>query len=159
LVDEEASPYELALRRVRQGTLLVLADLFVQFLLGIWVNLFDTTFPSTESGILRAAVDGTHPILTAHLVNALLLLFLGLGVLSYALETPDRRILRASVIGLVSILVALLFGFIFLYTGLADDVYSYAMAAAFLAAVYAYFVLLLAVPALSSTATNPPRSL
>ncbi|MFZ3356047.1 MAG: hypothetical protein WA549_04730 [Thermoplasmata archaeon] len=144
--DEGASAGELAFRRVRQGTLFVLADLFVQFLLGIWVNLFDTSFPSTESGILRAAVDGSHPILTAHLVNALLLLFLGLGVLSYALETPSRRIVRASAIGLVSILVALLFGFVFLYTGFSDDAYSYGMAVAFLAAVYSYFVLLSAVP-------------
>ncbi|MFZ0892231.1 MAG: hypothetical protein WB778_07500 [Thermoplasmata archaeon] len=146
--DDGAAPGALALRRVRQGTLLVLADLFVQFMLGIWVNLFDTRFPSSESAILRAAVDGTHPILTAHLVNALLLLFLGLGVLSYALETSDRPIVRASAIGLVSVLVALLFGFVFLYTGLSNDVYSYAMAVAFLAAVYAYFVLLAHVPSI-----------
>jgi hypothetical protein len=146
---------ELTLRRVRQGTLLVLGDLFVQFLLGIWVTLFDTSFPSTQSGILRAAVDGTHPILTAHLVNALVLLFLGLGILSYALETSRSSIVRASTIGLLSIVVALLFGFAFLYTGLSDDVYSYAMAIAFLAAVYSYFVLLATVPVTPVASGSP----
>ncbi len=141
-MDEGSSSQEYARRRVRQGTTILLADLFVQFLLGIWVAFFNTNFPSAQSNLLRAAVDGSYPILTAHLVNAVLLLLLALVVFSYALESSDRRSIRITLAGLLAILGAISFGFAFLETGLANDGYSYGMAVAFLAAVYLYYALL-----------------
>ncbi len=105
--------------------------LSLQFVLGIWVNLFGT-FPSTDS--LGTALSYTgDPVLTGHYVLAVVLVILGVVVVIVALRPGVRTSLRWMVIlGLLSIIWACAAGVGFVLSGFSNNADSFSMAVAFI---------------------------
>ncbi|MCI4363955.1 MAG: hypothetical protein L3K13_06625 [Thermoplasmata archaeon] len=123
-----------ALRAALAGLLVLLG---LQYLLGMWVNLYGS-FPSGPPSLGRALIDGNDAPLAAHVVLALALLFLGLVALGYSWSLPPRRLRYLSATGLLALLVASAGGVAFVYSTYSSAPSSYLMAAAFLAAAASY---------------------
>jgi len=116
---------------------IIVSVLGVQFLLGIWVNLFGT-FPSTDS-VATAVMYGGDPVLSAHYVLAVVILLLAtiLLVSTVRLRTPPR--LRWLVLGgWLSVLWALSAGVEFILSGFRNNADSFSMAFAFIVAMTFY---------------------
>lgn len=132
----------------------ILVDLIVQFLLGMWVNLF-ASFPSTfvssasSSGMMgmmssmmgaSSMMGGGMLVLMVHMMNGYLLLFLSIVVLAVSLNSGRAKIIGLAIAGLGSILLAGISGLAFMFSGFQNDLYSYSMAVGFILAFGIYFL-------------------
>jgi hypothetical protein len=116
----------------------------VQFLLGIWVNLFGT-FPSTDS-VGTALMYGGDPVLSAHYVLAVVILLLALVLVVHTIRLRTPRHLRWLILaGFLSVVWASLAGVEFILSGFSNAVASFSMAFAFIVAVSLYGVAQVAV--------------
>lgn len=114
--------------------------LAVQFLLGIWVNLFGT-FPVTSS--LRTALTYTgDPALTAHMLLAVVIVLVGfvIAIFAFGRDSPDPRLRWAVTGGLLSTLFAYEWGVQLILADYANNTDSFLMAVGFIAAVAFYGV-------------------
>lgn len=115
---------------------LALLLVVVEFLLGMWVNLYDTLPPS-----LRAAFESPYvtqdQALVAHIVVGVLLGVVAVALVAWAALRHRPRLLGVGVGGLLGVLIAAGGGSEFLSTG--DPIYSFLMALGFLMAMGAYF--------------------
>ncbi len=133
-----------------------LVDLLVQFLLGMWVNLF-ASLPSTfvssasSSGMMgmmssmmgaSSMMGGGMLVLMVHMMNGYLLLFLSILVLAVSLYSGRAKITGLAIAGVGSILLAGISGLIFMFSGFQDDLYSYSMAVGFILAFGIYFLVM-----------------
>lgn len=113
--------------------------LSLQFVLGIWANLFGS-FPSTQR--LGTAVSyAGDPVLTGHYVLAVVLVLLGIVLVVVAFRGPTRASLRAMVVlGLLAIVWASAAGVAFVASGFSSPSDSFSMALAFIFATSFYGV-------------------
>ena len=126
-------------RRIVMLLRVIVILLSLQFLLGMWVNLFGA-FPPTDS--LGTAVGSTgDPVLTGHYVLAVVLLALGVVLVAVASRSGARRLLVGMLsLGLLSLLGASAAGMEFVLSGFSSNIDSFSMALAFIAATSCYGV-------------------
>ena len=111
----------------------------VQFLLGIWVNLFGS-FPSTSDVVTALSFTG-DPVLTAHYVLAVVLLLLSIVIVLVAFRSREAPAIRwCAVGGFLSILWAYESGIQFILSGFSNNVDSFLMAVGFIASTVFYGV-------------------
>ena len=141
-----------------RGLALVVCGLLsVQFLLGMYVNLYLNLPPVTSStrgsGVSAMARFGTMfssgPLLMAHMMLGMLLIVSGTVALIVAASSGNRFAIGWSATGLVALLVAGYGGISFFMFG-QDNVDSYLMAVGFLVSFTAYLT-----GALRSPASGP----
>jgi len=128
-----------ASRRVIVLLRVTVSLLALQFLLGIWVNLFGS-FPRTSDVATALSYSG-DPVLTAHYALAVLLLLLAvlLAYVSFAPGEP-RRLRGLTIAGLLSVLLALEAGVQFILSGFGNADWSFVMAFGFIASTAFYGV-------------------
>src|SRR5713101_3687819 len=141
---------------LRAIVVVMLLALFLQFLLGMWLNLF-ATFPqlTVSSGnmfggmmgsMMSFMLSGGMPILMIHMMTGFVMLALAVIVLAVSVTVySDKKMsgVLLGVGGLSSIIFAGISGLYFMYSGFSNDVYSYLMAVGFIVAFMAYFAELL----------------
>jgi hypothetical protein len=134
------------LQLVRVTLAIMLADLLIQFLLGIWLNLF-ATFPSIAStpssgmmSSMSSVMAGGMSALMVHMLNGYLLFILSIVVLAVSLYSGRTSIAVMGILGLVSILLAGISGLIFMFSGFQNNLYSYLMALGFISGLTVYFM-------------------
>lgn len=113
----------------------ILGFLVLQYLFGMFVNLF-VQFPDTqkESVLWKFAQDQMPVVL--HMVIGALLIIGGIVLLIRTIRKRDKQLVMASSIGLVALLIASFAGAEFVSTQ--ADGYSYTMAVTFIIAVALY---------------------
>ena len=112
--------------------------LIVQFLLGMFANLFVTFSTSTDPNPLAVVFTGGSPALMLHVVVAVVLFILALLVLIAAVFIHRRSLIIIASAGFASMAIAFFSGIAFVYSGYASNSLSYLMAAGFLVALIIY---------------------
>jgi len=141
-----------------RGVAMVVCGLLaVQFLLGIYVNLY-VNLPPVKSGSGRlggpmmgrfGTMFSSGPLFVAHMMLGMLLVVTGVVALVVAASTGDRFAIGWSAAGLIALLLAGYGGISFFMFG-HDNVDSYLMAVGFLVSFAAYLT-----GALRSSASGP----
>src|SRR3989442_4336834 len=114
--------------------------LILQFLLGMFANLFVTFSTSTDPNPLAVVFTGGSPALMLHVIVAVVLFVLALVVLvtaTFIHRRPAIAIAIASA-GFASVALAFFSGVAFVYTGYANNTLSYLMAVGFLLGLIIY---------------------
>src|SRR6266581_4168890 len=106
--------------------------LIVQFLLGMFANLFITFSTSTDPNPLAVVFTCGSTALILHVLLAVILFILALQVLITALFIHRRPVVAVAGAGFASIAIAFFTGIAFVYSGYANDSLSYLMAVGFL---------------------------
>jgi len=106
--------------------------LIVQFLLGMFANLFVTFSTSTDPNPLAVVFTGGSPALILHVMIAVILFILALQVLVSATFIRRRQLVAIAGSGFASIALAFFSGVAFVYSGYENDSLSYLMAVGFL---------------------------
>src|SRR2546425_10939560 len=106
--------------------------LILQFLIGMFANLFVTFSTSTDPNPLAVIFTAGSPALMLHVLIAVILLILALLVLVSASFTHRRRLVATVSAGFASIALAFFTGIAFVYSGYQNDSLSYLMAVGFL---------------------------
>ena len=111
----------------------VMMPLFiVQFLLGMFANLFVTFSISTDPNPLAVVFTGGSPALMLHVLIAVVLFILALLVLISAAFIHRRRVVVIASAGFASTALAFFSGIAFVYAGYTNNTLSYLMAVGFL---------------------------
>lgn len=109
----------------------------VEFLLGLWANLYDRVLP----GSLRSVFDNPYlsndKALAAHVVVGLLLGLIALALVAWAAVRRRPRVMFSGVGALVGVLVAAIGGEFLLTSG--DPIYSFLMGIGFLMAIGSFY--------------------
>ena len=106
--------------------------LIVQFLLGMFANLFVTFSTSTDPNPLAVVFTRGSPALILHVLIAVILVILALQVLVSAAFIRRRQLVAIASSGFASIALAFFSGVAFVYSGYENDSLSYLMAVGFL---------------------------
>src|SRR2546426_8425699 len=106
--------------------------LIVQFLLGMFANLFITFSTSTDPNPLAVVFAGGSPALMLHVVIAVVLFILALQVLVTATFIHRKPLVAIATAGFASIALAFFTGIAFVYSGYQNESLSYLMAVGFL---------------------------
>ncbi len=116
--------------------------LFIQFLLGMYINLF-VTIPAVSPFLMMGyGPYGGFPVVMVHMFLGILIGLISIGILFLSIGSGQKKIL-ASAIGLfLSILIAGIDGLFFLFDG-QNNINSYLMATGFILAMLFSFILLL----------------
>lgn len=137
------------LRLIRVLAGITLTVLFMQFLLGMWLNLF-ASFPtvSFQSGSMMSSMmgfmfSGGMFELMGHMMIGFLLLALSIIALGVSLSLGKIGISLLGLAGFGSILLAGISGLGFMFSGFQNNTYSYLMAVSFIFAFAVYFAELL----------------
>jgi hypothetical protein len=131
------------LARLRKSSLVVVAMLIVQFILGMIYNLYGTAPTSTKSIGLFSSPD-----LALHVILGILLFIAAVGQLVRAIGARHRLSIWLSAVGLLSILGAGIAGLGF--TGSGASGASLGMSLAFATALACYVILVFALPSSAS---------
>jgi hypothetical protein len=131
-------------RRLRITLLAVITLLIAQFVKGMGINLF-AIFPSGRSGVsaeqeLVKGVLQTGPGLVIHVVVGLVILAMSVVAVYFSPRAGGGAVVRMVVLGLVSVLLALVGGVAFVLSGFQNNAYSLLMALGFIFAISSYFV-------------------
>src|SRR5256712_3681696 len=102
--------------------------LIVQFLLGMFANLFITFSTSTDPNPLAVVFTGGSPALMLHVLVAVVIFILALQVLVTATFIHRKPLVAIATTGFASIALALFTGIAFVYSGYQNDSLSYLMA-------------------------------
>src|SRR3989454_1631366 len=115
--------------------------LILQFLLGMFANLFITFSTSNDPNPLAVVFTGGSPALILHVLIAVVLLILALQVLVTATFIHRRPVVAVASAGFASIALAFFTGIAFVYSGYENDSLSYLMVVGFLFGllIYGYF--------------------
>jgi len=113
----------------------ILGTLILQYLLGMFVNLF-VEFPDTTNERTLWKFVGDQISVTTHMVIAFLLVIGGIVLLVRSILRKDRQWIISSSVGLFGLLAATFAGVRFIPTQ--QDGYSYIMAIAFIIAFVSY---------------------
>src|SRR5438094_3558453 len=127
--------------RIQLLSRIMMPLLIVQFLLGMFANLFVTFSTSTDPNPLAVVFTGGSPALMLHVLIAVVLFILALQVLITASFIQRRQAIAIASAGFASIALAFFTGIAFVYTGYENDSLSYLMAVGFLFGliIYGYF--------------------
>jgi hypothetical protein len=139
---------------VRLSVGVILADLLVQFLLGMWLNLFASfaNMPGSlfsMSGMMGSGtgmsntmmtISASMAVLMIHMLNGYLLGILSIIALALSLCSKKISIASLGVAGFASILLAGISGLSFMFSGFQNNAFSYLMAVGFVVALFVYFV-------------------
>lgn len=144
----ERAPAEsqpVAASHLRMIVMVLLALLTVQFLLGIYANLY-VAFPTQGTTMM----DGmntvmSHVGLASHMVLGLVLAAVGCAAAVIAVRTGVAAVAWIAVAGLAALVGAGIAGMVFVMAGQANAA-SYVMAVGFLASFASYFAELVVVP-------------
>lgn len=117
--------------------------LVIQFVIGMWMNLFATfptsTYPSTMFGMMGAMF--LMPELIAHMMLGILILLISLVIFIMLMIEGDYVSSVLSAIAFISIAVAAIAGMEFVFSGFSNNVFSFMMALGFIFSVMAYFLI------------------
>ena len=132
------------LQAVRISVGVILGLLILQFLMGMWLNLF-ATFPtiSTSSGmigIMSSIMVGGMGLLMTHMMMGFLILFASVAVLALSSYSGRTDVVLLGIAGLALIALAGISGLSFMFSGFQNDLYSYLMAVGFIFAFLVYSV-------------------
>ena len=115
--------------------------LVLLFVSGMIINLF-VTFPETQEITLQSnqyfLLFFECPVLLAHFFLGILLLIGALIALAMSYETKQTKIIRISLIGFLSVLIAMAYGFVFVQYVFTNNSYSFDMSLSALFALIAY---------------------
>ena len=106
--------------------------LILQFLIGMFANLFVTFSTSTDPNPLAVVFTGGSPALMLHVLLAVVVFILALLVLVSAAFVRRRQVIALASAGFASIAIAFFSGIAFVYTGYTNNSLSYLMAVGFL---------------------------
>jgi len=106
--------------------------LIIQFLLGMFANLFVTFSTSTDPNPLAVVFTGGSPALMLHVLIAVVLFILALLVLVSAAFLHRRPVVAIASAGFASTALAFFTSIAFVYTGYTNNSLSYLMAIGFL---------------------------
>ncbi|MHB1810956.1 MAG: hypothetical protein ACYCPR_00865 [Thermoplasmataceae archaeon] len=118
--------------------------LVIQFIIGMWINLF-AVFPSFGSsffmyGMMR--VMFSVPELMVHMMTGFLIGLISIMIFMILAIGGDYRLSSLSAIASVSILAAGIGGLEFVFSGFGNDVFSFIMSLGFIFTVVAYSLIL-----------------
>ena len=118
--------------------------LIIQFIIGMWMNLF-AVFPSFSSsffmyGMMR--VMFSVPELMAHMMLGVLIGLISIMIFMILAMGGDYRLLSQSAIASISILIAGISGLEFVFSGYVNNVFSFIMSIGFIFTVVAYSLIL-----------------
>src|SRR5207248_6269565 len=122
-------------------SLIMMPLLIVQFLLGMFANLFVTFSTSTDPNPLAVVLTRGSPALILHVMITVILLILALQALVSAAFIRRRQLVAIASAGFASITLAFFTGIAFVSSGYANASLSYLMAVGFLFAliIFGYF--------------------
>ncbi len=132
------------LRSLRVALNAIIGLLFLQFLMGMWANLF-ASFPSPGPspgqgfGVVSLIMSSRMSVLMVHAVTGLVILALSIAAVALTRGQKQKNLVLFGMLGLVSVLVAVYSGYYFVYSGYTSGVYSFVMAAGFICAIMCYF--------------------
>ena len=130
---------------------IALALLFVQFLLGMWLNLFaslpasafnQSGFGGMMSSMMGFMMTGGMSVLMIHMMLGYALLIVSILVFAFAMGSEGQSPLVLGALGLASVIIAGLGGLGFMFSGFQNDFFSYLMAIGFISAFATYFAAL-----------------
>jgi hypothetical protein len=131
-------------RRLRLVIVLTLVLLTVQGWLGDTANLFAApTTPVTVNGSLAGlltAIINDGLILIIHAFTGILILALAVTVLAFSLKSKPRNVQVPSILGLVSVVSAIIGGTLFVLSGFTNNGVSAEMGGSFIGAYAFYFI-------------------
>ncbi len=117
-------------------TFLAMLLVVVDFLAGVWANLYDEVLPGSLRAVFENPYVTTDKALLLHVVTGVLLGVVAFALLVWSLVRHRPRIFVSATAGLLGVLLAAGGGYQFLATG--DPIYSFLMALGFLLALAAY---------------------
>jgi hypothetical protein len=125
--------------------IITLVFLILQFLTGMWVNLF-VSFPSTTQaqgffgvmGAMMGLMQSGGGLLMIHMMMGYLIFFLSIVDLVASFITKKAPVIVTSLSGFVSVLFAGINGLLFIFSGFTNNLNSYFMATGFLLAFTSY---------------------
>ncbi len=117
-------------------TFLALLFVVVDFLAGVWANLYDEVLPSSLRSVFSNPYLTTDKALLLHVIVGLLLGLVALALLLWAVVRHRPSVFLGAAAGLLGVLIAAGGGYQFLATH--DPIYSFLMALGFLLALGAY---------------------
>lgn len=135
-----------SLHKLRIIIVVLLAFMTFQGWLGDTINLF-AVFPTVTvnyslTGFIEA-VSAVGPLLIIHILNACLLLILGIVVVIMTFKRTESKGARiSSILGVWFIISAIIGGILFVLSGFSNNAYPAQMGGSFIAAYAAYFVVL-----------------
>lgn len=140
-------------RNLRRGSLSAFLLLLVQFVLGVYVNLY-VTVPGADQGHgIGKALGSGPPSLILHIVIGLLLVLAALGFLVQAVLARSPGLIAAAAAGLIAMIGAAFAGSRFVGSG--NDAASMLMAVLSVAGLLCYGISLYMLPAAPRAATEP----
>lgn len=135
-----------SLHKLRIIIVVLLAFMTFQGWLGDTLNLFAVFPAGTVNYSLTGfaeAISAVGPLLIIHILNACLLLILGIVVAKMTFKRTESKGARiSSILGIWFIISAIMGGVLFVLSGFANNAYSAQMGGSFIAAYAAYFVVL-----------------
>ncbi len=122
--------------------------LIVQFIIGMWMNLF-AVFPSFGSSLFMYGmmqVMFSVPELMVHMMNGILIGLVSLMIFIVLATFSDYRLSLLGGTASVSVLIAGISGLEFMFSGFTNNVFSFLMSLGFIFTVIAYSLILYIVP-------------
>ena len=116
--------------------------LFIQFLLGMYINLFVAIPVMSQFFMMGYGPYSGFQIVMVHMFLGILIGFISLGILFLSAGTGQRNILMGAIGLFLSILLAGIDGLFFLFDG-QNNVNSYLMSTGFILAIFFSILLLL----------------
>ncbi|MDG7009116.1 MAG: hypothetical protein JRN06_12975 [Nitrososphaerota archaeon] len=143
VLEEKRSGRIVLLRTVIAVTL---GFLFLQFLTGMWVNLF-VNFPNVSTsqgyfgmGAMMSFMYSGGAVFVVHMMTGYFIGFLSIIVLVVSLLSHRLAMIALGVVGLASVLFAGINGLVFMFSGFTNNANSYLMALGFVTTFAIYFL-------------------
>ncbi|MEM3289685.1 MAG: hypothetical protein QXT35_06365 [Conexivisphaerales archaeon] len=131
----------------RIGITMILLELFlllIQYLIGMWINLFAVFPPLSSYGFMYGMMQAMFsvPELMIHMMVGILIGIISLIILVLFAVSGDYVLSLLGAFASISILMAGISGLEFVFSGFANNVFSYIMSLGFIFAVMAYSMIL-----------------
>lgn len=114
--------------------------LSVQFIDGMWLNLF-VQLPPNIGPMPMMAMMYYGPVFMLHMVTGFILVLVAFGLVILSFSNPTTLLL--SIVALLSIIVAGINGMLFMFSGFSNNLYSFIMSLGFLFAIVSYFAIIM----------------
>ncbi|MEM3214638.1 MAG: hypothetical protein QXH39_03245 [Conexivisphaerales archaeon] len=131
----------------RIGITMILLELFlllIQYLIGMWINLFAVFPPLSSYGFMYGMMQAMFsvPELMIHMMVGILIGIISLIILVLFAVSGDYVLSLLGAFASISIFMAGISGLEFVFSGFANNVFSYIMSLGFIFAVMAYSMIL-----------------